>query len=328
MSIDAGATADPVQIVVAVAVVVAALVALFGARRLVCVVGFLVLGAVLSLYWGLIGAPDVALAEAAVGTGVTGALFVAAVTGLGRDERVRPGGAGAVLGTVLGGGLLAGALGVTLTRAMVPDDQGLADVVIESLPATGVEHPVTGVLLNLRSLDTLLEVVVLLGAVAIALAFLPAGDPRPREDESADGSAGRLTSPVLDHFARVVAPVLVLLAGWLLVAGSSQPGGAFQSGAVIAAALIVLHLTGLDIPRIATPLLVVLALGVAAFVAVAVSGVLGGGAWLELRGPAAGPVTVALESALAVTIGASLALLFRAVQRPLIGPSRDGRGPR
>ena len=43
------------------------------------VVKFIVLGLVLSLAWLRLGAPDVALAEAAVGSGLTGALLLAAL---------------------------------------------------------------------------------------------------------------------------------------------------------------------------------------------------------------------------------------------------------
>ena len=43
------------------------------------VVGFIVLGLMLALTWLRLGAPDVALAEAAVGSGLTGALLLNAL---------------------------------------------------------------------------------------------------------------------------------------------------------------------------------------------------------------------------------------------------------
>jgi uncharacterized MnhB-related membrane protein len=304
-----GAAVGAEHVAVATAVVLSAGVALYGARRFVTVVGFLVFGALLSLYWGLIGAPDVALAEAAIGTGVTGALFVAAITLLGRDPAVAPGGIPSVLLSLGAGALLGAVIGRGLTRAAtVPavdsPGPGLGAAVEEVLPETGVSHPVTGVLLNLRSFDTLMEMVVLLAAVAVALAFLPVvgapWDPIP--------SPG----PILDRSVRVVAPFLLLLAGWLLVAGSTRPGGAFQSGAVLAATLILVHLGGVWTLRVRPMLLLALSAGVAAFVLVAVAGVVGAGSWLHLRGAPAGPVILALEIALTITIGASLATLYLA----------------
>lgn len=53
-------------------------------------------------------------------------------------------------------------------------------------------------------------------------------------------------------------PLLLLVGLWLLFAGTSQPGGAFQSGAVLAGMLIMLQLTGgrigVLVPKWLTPL--------------------------------------------------------------------------
>ena len=48
-------------------------------RPLRAVIKFIVLGLVLALTWLRLGAPDVALAEAAVGSGLTGALLLVAL---------------------------------------------------------------------------------------------------------------------------------------------------------------------------------------------------------------------------------------------------------
>jgi uncharacterized MnhB-related membrane protein len=53
------------------------------------VVKFIVLGLILALTWLRLGAPDVALAEAAVGSGVTGALLLVALRRW-RGGRPRP----------------------------------------------------------------------------------------------------------------------------------------------------------------------------------------------------------------------------------------------
>lgn len=293
-------------VAVSVVVVCAAVVALYGRGRMVTVVGFLVFGAMLSIYWGLIGAPDVGLAEAAIGTGVTGALFVHAATTLPQPEPPTRSSRLLSVLVLLGSGVLAVVMGLALVRAADSLDPGagLANDVLDALPETGVEHPVTGVLLNLRSYDTLLEIVVLLAAAAVALALLPRR------------STSHTPPAVLDALVRIVTPVLFLIAVWLLVAGSTRPGGAFQAGAVVAATLILLHAAGVRSVTVGPVTRVLLSAGLAAFLAVAVGGLLvSGDTWLHLRGDAAGTLILALEAVLAVTIGFSLALLYLATAR-------------
>ena len=55
------------------------------------VVLFIVLGLLLTLGWVRLEAPDVALAEAAIGAGVTGALLLGALRRLSRQHESSPG---------------------------------------------------------------------------------------------------------------------------------------------------------------------------------------------------------------------------------------------
>src|SRR5690606_24075964 len=101
-----------------------------------------------------------------------------------------------------------------------------------ALEATGVEHDVTAVLLSFRAYDTLLELGVLLLAVIGAWGLrLPRG---PRETPP--------LGSVLRAAERVLVPVTTLIGGYLLWRGSRAPGGAFQGGAVLAGAAVLLHL--------------------------------------------------------------------------------------
>lgn len=98
------------------AVITAAAVALLVRDRLASVVTFILLGGLLAALWASVRAPDVALAEAAIGTGVTSALLVDALanrrsseatTGRGRGRIIAWaaaafGGAGLVVGLVSG----------------------------------------------------------------------------------------------------------------------------------------------------------------------------------------------------------------------------------
>lgn len=305
------------ELVVGSAVVLVALVALLVPRRLAAAVSFLIFGVLLSVLWALAGAPDVALAEAALGAGVTGVFFIEAVsrsrTPAPRDVAgPRPG--LAAVATVGAAAVLTLGLAPALWRAATPLDQGsagLATDVAQALPQTGVEHGVTGVLLNLRSYDTLLEIVVLLVAVLVALTV-------GRTDAGAATSASQRTSPphvpgvppLQTAATGVLVPVLVLLAAWLLFAGTSRPGGAFQSGAVLAALMLLLHLARRPLlPLGSGRARVVAVAGVLAFVLVAALGPVLGDAWLQLDPAWAEPVIVVLESVLAVAIGASLAMI-------------------
>lgn len=353
-----------VEVVVGVAVVTVAVVALVTPKRLASAVSFLVFGVLLAVLWALAGAPDVALAEAAIGAGVTGVLFVETVTrsrraGLSRPQEAdpdsRPDTAGRSSGvlartaTVLAALTLAAALTPALWRAARPVGDaatGLSTPVQEALPRTGVEHGVTGVLLNLRSYDTLLEIAVLLVAVLAVLAVSrPLGTdasrvPGSSQEESLesagaakrpDGGTSPLPSSPVAPLQRaatgLLVPVLLLTAAWILFAGTSRTGGAFQSGALLAAVIILLHLAGRPVlPPGSVRAGVTAALGVLAFVAVAVLGPLTGRAWLELDPSTAGLVIVVLETLLTVTIGASLALVALAIRgelrRPLTAAAR------
>lgn len=81
---------------------------------------------------------------------------------------------------------LAAGVGAALLAAMAElpvEAAGLRDEVLRHLAASGVEHPVTAVLMNFRGYDTWLEVVVLLLAALAALALGRSRDLRalPRE---------------------------------------------------------------------------------------------------------------------------------------------------
>ena len=98
-----------------------------------------------------------------------------------------------------------------------------------ALAQSGVEHPVTAVLLNFRAWDTLLELLVLL------LALLGA--------RQAPGDLPRYRGWSLSiSWSRLLSPLLLLVSGYLLWRGAAAPGGAFQAGALLASGLVILRL--------------------------------------------------------------------------------------
>lgn len=119
--------------------------------------------------------------------------------------------------------------------SLPPESNGLSAHVFFRLDESGVRSPVTAVLLNFRGYDTLLEIGVLLVA-AIGVRALAAD--RIRNERSHFAPPG----PVLTGLLRVIAPLTVVVAGYLLWAGGHAPGGAFQAGAVLASLGVLLLL--------------------------------------------------------------------------------------
>ncbi|MDO5500336.1 MAG: DUF4040 domain-containing protein [Propionibacteriaceae bacterium] len=286
--------------------VIGAAVVVLAAPRLAAAVAFLVFGVVLATLWAVLGAPDIALAEAALGTGVTGALFIEAIT----REQAEAARASRRLWWAGTGLVLLTAAVLLPVFARVAEDApaaGLGPVVEGAMPDSGVAHPVTAVLLAFRAYDTLLEIAVLFAAVVVAVALAPARLSR------SPGRSRSAPNPLVAAFVPRVLPVVVVAAGWFLFAGSALPGGAFQGAAVLAGALLLVRVTGRLRPR---PGVVAAwaAGGLLSFLAVATLGA-PLGAWLALPPAAASATIVALETALTLSIAVSLAVLVTVVGR-------------
>lgn len=232
------------------ALMVAAGCALIPRSRLALAAGFLGLGALTSLVWLRLGSVDVGLAEAGLGGGILGAMLVwLAIRSPGSpapDSSAprggpRPSGSRPALARILLGCAAGAVLGVGLCLAwlqVVPALPAWNGPLQVQMEGTGVSHEITGVLLGFRAYDTLLEsAVLMLAAVAVMTLGRDAGLhqlslPQPE-----------VASP-LQWLVRLCAPVLLLAGLWLLFAGSSDSGGAFQSGAVLCALLILLRIVG------------------------------------------------------------------------------------
>lgn len=199
--------------------------------------------------------------------------------------------------------MLALAAGLGYTVLSLPDQaHGLQGAVASQLEKSGVSNPVTAVLLNFRGYDTLLEMVVL--TVALLGVWSLGAQPAVRAES--------IPGPVLDTLTRLLVPVLVMVAAYLLWAGAHAPGGAFQAGAVLGAAGVLLLLTGWRFPQRATgyPLRVALVAGVVAFLVVAALPLPGGRHLLEYDPTYAGVLILIIEAFATVSIGVTLAVLF------------------
>lgn len=294
------------------------------------VILFIAFGLLVALSWARLEAPDVALAEAAISAGLTGVIFLNTLGSLSGGTRPagegdRPEGesvgpvdrarrsAAARLPVALGALVLAATLGwAVMTMPNPPVD--LAGQVANNLDESGVSHPITAVLLNFRSYDTLLEIGVLLLALVCVWSL---GLSRYHREQEVSPTA----APILYGLVRMVAPVMVLVSGYLLYAGSTQPGGAFKAGAVLAAAGVLVLLTGMVGPPLHRSGLLRLSLtvGFGVFLAVACVGFFSG-RLLEYPAGWDYPLILLIEAALTVSIAVTLIAL--AVAAP---PRRRGQ---
>ncbi|MCW5835668.1 MAG: DUF4040 domain-containing protein [Labilithrix sp.] len=279
---------------------------------------FIVLGFVSALAWARLDAIDVALVEAAVGSGLTGALLLSALPAI-QPRLRRPSSLARRAGV---GALLAGItiwLGVTTLR-LPARSGGLAALVCENIEQSGALHPITAVLLDFRGYDTLIEVAVLLVA---SLAVRAVQRPRLRP-----GRRGEPTSEPLASFLNLLVPASIVIAGFLVWEGSHAPGGAFQAGSILAGCGVSLQLTG-ERPALRMTLRVraALVLGLAVFVALAGAPLLRGHDLLDYPRPWAGPLVFALELALTVSIAVILVTFFPGAPDRPEPPARAADSP-
>lgn len=187
---------------------------------------------------------------------------------------------------------------VSTVLALPPVAAGLSENVHAELARSGIQNPVTATLLDFRSYDTLLEIAVLLLAV-MAIRALRRGDaPTLRPDDE-----------VLAFLGRVLLPVMILIAGYLLMAGLDAAGGAFQAGAVLAAAGVLLILAGRSVPlrEHDLPIRMGLAIGLAAFLVIGIASMLIANAFLDYPARYTSALVLLLEAG--VTVSVALALL-------------------
>ncbi|MEA3638871.1 MAG: hydrogenase subunit MbhD domain-containing protein [Lamprobacter sp.] len=295
------------------------------------VVLFIALGLVLGLVWVRLDAIDIALAEIALGAGVTGALLLAALAKLQatdaetaetlrRQGASDPSGRGnsqsAQSATVdeardvapiawrllLALLLLLPLIGLSILvwELWVPAP-GLADLVDARLDESGVSYAVTAVLLNFRGYDTLFELAVLLLALIGVWSLSTA--PHLGADDS---------DPALASLSRLLAPLMILVAAYLVWVGAHAPGGAFQAGSVLGAAGVLLRLSGWRVSTSATgwPLRLVLVLGVAVFALIGLAVMTVGQPLLGYPPEWAKTAILSIELAATLSIGAILAALF------------------
>lgn len=272
------------------------------------IVGFVAYGLLLALVWVRLAGIDVALTEAALGTGLTGAMLIGAAKRLRRTEaQVRKQGPGIVVRGLAA--LLAAAvtLAIVAVVLVLPEPAPtLGSETAMQMPATGVGNPITAVLLAFRSMDTLLEAIVVLFALIGVWSLAPdarwGGRPGLASPADPDG--------ILAYLARLLPPIGIIVGTYIFWIGADLPGGKFQGATLLAAMWLLVVSAGLgDTPRTAsTGLRAALVAGPVIFIAVGVYGAAVAGAFLGYPEGQAKLLIKLIEWALFPSLALTLAL--------------------
>lgn len=233
-------------LLLATAFAITRLRALYEATMLTALAGLLSASLFVSL-----DALDVAITEAAVGTGISTVLFIAALRLTRSREAVTP------RRRLWSGGLVAAFLGATLVYAAqdLPPFAG-PDTPVQTHPVgqvylhdsqeeIGVPNTVAAVLASYRGYDTLGELVVIFTAgVTVPLLLMRARrrveDAADRQEDAHATARAVVMSEyrVLRVVSKVLLPFILLFACYILFHGDYGPGGGFQAGVIFAAGFV------------------------------------------------------------------------------------------
>jgi multisubunit Na+/H+ antiporter MnhB subunit len=273
-------------------------------------VGFIAYGLLLTLAWVRLSGVDVALTEAAIGGGLTGALLIGAAMRLRNTEAAAraetPGVFTRVLAALVAA-LVSAALAICVLALPDPAPT-LAPEVAANIAVTEVGNPITAVLLAFRAMDTLLEAIVLLFALIGVWSLAPdrvwGGRPGPQQYADPNG--------ILAYVARVLPPIGIMVGMYIFWVGADHPGGKFQGATIIAAMWLLTIMAGLtDAPPISrTWLRIGLVAGPLVFVAIGIAGAVSAGAFLAYPDGFAKPLIIVIELALMPSLALILALML------------------
>ncbi|MEU8236292.1 Na+/H+ antiporter subunit A [Actinoplanes sp. NPDC048967] len=250
---------NPLQLVPAAVLVVAAVFATRARRRLAAVVLVGVTGYATAVLFVLHGAPDLALTQFLVET-CTMVMFVLVLRRLPGHFSVRPLVASRRIRVAIG--IAVGAVVSGLAYVATAGRQATAISTAFGEPAVsygGGRNIVNVTLVDIRAWDTMGEISVLLVAAIGVASMVFGGSPRllrPRRPPPPTPPRGQvwlmaghtldagLRSPILEVVTRLVFHTIVLFSVYLLFAGHNAPGGGFAGGLVVGLALVLRYLAG------------------------------------------------------------------------------------
>lgn len=195
----------------------------------------------------LLDAPDVALTEAAVGAGISTVLFLSALALTGEEEQSAS--SNRLVALVVVVVLTLAIIYATFDKPVMGDAEAPVQVHVapwyleKTTDYIGIPNSVTAILGSFRGYDTLGEVFVVLTA-GIGVLFLlgkaaPPGIYGKTPDADADGLRHYLIPRIV---GRLLIPFILLFGFYVQFHGEYSPGGGFQAGALIAAAIILFAL--------------------------------------------------------------------------------------
>jgi multicomponent Na+:H+ antiporter subunit B len=277
----------------------------------------------------LLDAADVALTEAAIGAGISTMLFLGALALTGEYERAGTSNRLLALSVVAVTTLIV--IYATFDKPpfgdpAAPVHQHVAPWYLEQTPKTiDIPNVVTAVLASFRAYDTLGEVfVVFTAGIGVLFLFSTPTRRRPGPPPTVVAKPGQ----GLRHYliprivGRLLIPFILLFGLYVQFHGEHGPGGGFQAGAIVAAAVILYALLEGEaqilrvLPqRILTGLI---AGGALLYGAVGVAGMLLGGNFLNYSVLAANPITgqhvgiLLIEAGVGITVTGVLISVFHA----------------
>lgn len=208
---------------------------------------------------------------------------------------------------------------ITMLVEYQPQVSAVKMLVQDKIDLSGVTNPVTAVLLNFRAYDTLLELAVLLIAVTAVLPI------RNKNIATVQIMPSQNDDLVVVALQRWISPSLLVFAGYLLWAGATQPGGAFQAGALLAGSGVLLFQTT-RYKQNYTSLLMryTLCIGLMVFVGIALALLISSGKLLQYPVNYAGLLILIIESFATLSIAASLVALYSTLMNTAVNAELDG----
>jgi len=271
----------------------------------------------------LLDAADVALTEAAIGAGVSSVLLLATLSLTARQEKGRdillP--ALTLLIAVAGGLLIFTSFDMpALGDPDSPVHSHVAPRYLEQGPEEiDIPNIVTAVLASYRGTDTLGEVMVVFTAGIGVLMMLGLGRRERRQESKPVGIKEHDVPRVV---SKLLIPFILLFALYVQFHGEYSPGGGFQAGAIFAAAIMLYALVEGDArSREVLPdrvVLVLMAAGVALYLAVGFAGMLMGGEFLNYSVLSHDPVhgqhmgILLIELGVGMTVAGVIVAIFHA----------------
>jgi multicomponent Na+:H+ antiporter subunit B len=280
----------------------------------------------------LLDAADVALTEAAIGAGISTVLFLGALTLTGEHESRRNSSRVLALSVVAVTTLIV--IYATFDKPrfgdpLAPVHQHVSPWYLEkTTEAIDIPNVVTAVLASFRGYDTLGEVFVVFTAGIGVLFLFGARPPRKTallEAKTAEPGQGLRHYLIPRVVGRLLIPFILLFGLYVQFHGDYGPGGGFQAGAIVAAAVILYALLEGEAQALRVIphklLIGLMAGGALLYGGVGVASLLLGGNFLDYSVLATNPVAgqhlgiLLIEAGVGITVTGVLLSVFHAFAR-------------